>query len=257
MSKTIIEINPAFSNLDEEIRRLFKLLVKGKEENRLRLGNSDWIPEDAEYIYRGRNNLFRVMLDGKPFIVKDFKHPHFLNRYVYTTIRKSKAARSYANALRILSLGFNTPAPAAYFEMRKKGELYYSFYLCEELCNASEMRNWEDKKDADTLLRAFALEILRLHRNGVFHRDFTPGNILYVTPGKGIYNFYLIDLNRMKFGIRKFRKQIRMFRAINLKPAETERLARLYASAAGLDAEMVSKYALKELKKYLRKKKIG
>ena len=40
----------------------------------------------------------------------------------------------------------------------------------------------------------------RLHQHQVFHRDYSPGNILYRKIGEA-YDFSLVDINRMEFGV--------------------------------------------------------
>lgn len=265
MTKTIIKINPLHENLREDIERLLKETIaaktgsSGKQSDGVASGKrgcdkslhgNNGLPEGAEYIYQGRNNLFRAKVGDKNVIVKDFKKPNIINRYVYTTLRKSKAARSYLNALKMQELGFKTPEPIAYCEVRHGLELAYSFYISEELAGATEMRDWQSNPDCDTLLPAFAGEIKRLHDAGVWHKDFSPGNILYVRDEKGDYSFYYVDLNRMKFGVHDRERQMRMFRAINLDRSETERLGRLYGQVAGLDPEETGRKAVEELEGY-------
>lgn len=255
MSKTILKINPEYESLHAELKELLLNIVANKDAMKREQGNTDFLPKSSEYIYRGRNNLYRIKLGGKSYILKDFRRPHIVNRYVYTGIRKSKAARSYHNALKLIELGFNTPYPVAYFEIRRNCALLYSFYISEELGDAHEMRHWENYPDIDVLLPQFAKEILRLHKAGVWHKDFSPGNILFIRENAKIYKFYHVDLNRMKFGVSDHRKLMRMFRALNLQMSETENIARLYARAAGLDEELIVGQAKEQLQTYLRKKR--
>ena len=48
-----------------------------------------------------------------------FNLPGCINSYVYTTLRKSKAERSYLNSKKLQQLGFRTPAIIAYAEVRR------------------------------------------------------------------------------------------------------------------------------------------
>lgn len=252
--RTITEISPEFEYLRPELEKLFEELVEIKNGNKGGKGTEATMPSGAACIYRGRNVLYALRLKGESLVVKDFKRPHIINRYVYTTLRKSKAARSFLNARQLAACGFDTPAPAAYFEYRRGIELVYSFYVARELSGGSEMRRWEEKPEADKLLAAFADEMVRLHRAGVWIKDFSPGNILYTGEENTGFRFHHVDLNRISFGVKSERKLMRMFRAINLKPSETERLARLYAKSAGKDEEKTARRALRELDKYLRRK---
>ena len=70
-----------------------------------------------------RNVVEMVNLQGSPFVVKRYKEPNWLNRVVYTWLRKSKARRAYEYALRLLDEGVETPAPVAYIEI-KRGRLF-------------------------------------------------------------------------------------------------------------------------------------
>lgn len=212
-------------------------------------------PEQAEVIYRGRNILYRIDLGDIKAIVKDFKKPNIINAYVYTTIRESKAARSYRNATKILELGFDTPRPVAYGEVIKGLKLTNSYYISEELTGASEMRHWEDFDNADTLVPAFAREIWKLHQAGVWHKDFSPGNILYTGDSVQGYRFHYVDLNRMKFDVHDPKKLMSMFRSINLNPAETRRLGRAYAEASGEDPDKTEEKAASELEGYFAERR--
>ena len=64
---------------------------------------------DDHTIHKARNELKIIELDGIKTVVKSFKIPHLLNRIVYTFFRRSKAYKSYHNALRLQSLGISTP----------------------------------------------------------------------------------------------------------------------------------------------------
>ena len=262
MGNIKIEINPAYENLRPEIERIIFETIKGKDIAFLSDKKAKFLPKGGAYIYEGRNHLFRIDVrntdenGATPVVVKDFKRPNLLNRYVYTTLRKSKARRSFENALKMEQLGFGTPSPVAYCEVKRKGALLWSFYVSVELEGVSEMRRWEEKPEVDTLLPAFAEEIWRLHQAGVWHKDFSPGNVLYRRMADGNYKFYHVDLNRMKFDVHDRRRQMRMFRAINLNAAEIERLARLYARVSGKDEEATVRQALDALEGYFREQRM-
>lgn len=213
------------------------------------------MPEGAEVIYEGRNILYRIRFGEETVIVKDFRRPNAVNSFIYTTLRKSKAARSYENAMMMRRLGFDSPEPVAYAEVKEGIRLRRSIYVCKELSGATEMRHWEDFSNASTLVPAFAREMLRLHNAGVWHKDFSPGNVLYTGDDSSGYTFHYVDLNRMKFGVKKRGKLMRMFRAINLNPVETRRLAHLYAEAAGEDPDKLESEALGQLNGYFAERK--
>lgn len=216
---------------------------------------SDGVPADAEMIYKGRNRVYALTLyTGERVNIKAFKIPKALNPYIYTLIRKSKAERSYENARKLISMGFGSPEPLAYIEVHDGVRLKESYYVCRQL-EAQNMRHWEEKADCEPLLRALADEIVRLQKSGVWHKDFSPGNILYTGNNTDGYRFYYIDLNRMQFNVTDKATLMRMFRAINLDENETRRLGRYFGEAAGLDPEKTGDTAVGELRHYLEKKR--
>ncbi|MCM1092872.1 MAG: lipopolysaccharide kinase InaA family protein [Lachnospiraceae bacterium] len=211
------------------------------------------IPSSAEKIYEGRNALYRLTLGNTVAIIKAFKLPGFINSRIYTTLRKSKAYRSYHNSKKMISLGFHVPEPIAYIEVTRGMRLMESYYICEEI-KGRELRHWEDYPESVPMLPALAAEILKLHRAGVYHKDFSPGNILYTGNESTGYKFYFVDLNRMEFGVKSRKKLMSMFKSINLNTPEMLKLARLYAKAAGEDEETVAAEALAANKKYMAKR---
>ena len=196
------------------------------------------IPHDSTIIYRGRNTVYTTNIKGNKLNIKVFKKPNSFNAYIYTTLRKSKAHRSYLNALRLLDLGINTPQPIGYGEVIDKHKLTYSYYVSEQI-DVQNIRNWEEKADCEPLLRALAKEIIKFHQAGVWHKDFSGGNILYSGNEVTGYKFYYVDLNRMEFGVKSRRKLMTMFRDMNHSAIETEKIARYYAQETGEDPDKI------------------
>ena len=205
----------------------------------------------ARQIYRGaRNTLYDVAnSDGRHLCVKHFRKAKFPNSYIYTTLRHSKARRSYDHARQLLALGFLTPQPIAWSERRKGLKLLDSYYICEYL-DLPNIRDWGKLPDAERIIEALASFMVELHRAGVYHRDFSPGNLLVERKNDGSYRFYLVDINRMQFGVTDRRKLMSMFRSISLDADDTTRLARAYAKASGAEADAVVAEALKSLADY-------
>lgn len=214
------------------------------------------IPGDAEQIYAGRNNLYFIKdSDGTEVCVKDFHSPRFPNSYIYTHLRKSKAERSYTNALALIEMGFGTPEPYGFSEVTRNGRLTRSYYFCHAERETDNIRKWDRFPFVEELLAALAEEMARLHGKGVFMRDFSPGNILFSRTEKGEFRFMYVDLNRMEFGVFDPRKQMRNFRAIYIEPHQTARIARKYALATGADPDVTEAAALAELEKYFAEKR--
>ncbi|MDE6485291.1 MAG: lipopolysaccharide kinase InaA family protein [Duncaniella sp.] len=236
-----IVVNPRY----EHLRPYIIPIIKGQR------------PDGSKEFFRVRNSLYKTTVSGTDIVVKDFKKPNFINSYVYTNLRKSKACRSYENALRLLEAGFNTPEPIAYGEHKVNGRLVNCYYISSELKNATEIRNWTGLSCVDTLLPAFAEEIVRLHKSGIYNKDFTGGNVLFTGNAVSGYKFHYVDLNRIKFGEHRSRILLRMLGSIaNPDYTETRRIARLYAESAGMIPDKIESIAVKELDKYLNTRKI-
>lgn len=182
----------------------------------------------GEEIYRARNVVSHTRQCGFDLIVKSFRVPRLLNAFVYAHLRYSKARRSYDNALRLMSLGIGTAVPVAYVEIFSHGLLTRSYFISLRV-SGSEMRFWEKRPDSDLLLHKFAAFMIELRDKGVFHKDFSPGNVIVDDQ----YHFYLLDVNRMKFGVRNKERFIDNFARLHTEAAEIERLARIYAEIDG------------------------
>ncbi|MGB5990067.1 MAG: lipopolysaccharide kinase InaA family protein [Marinifilaceae bacterium] len=164
-------------------------------------------------IYDGRNQIRNIELDDIILNIKSFKKPNVINKLIYKYFRKSKAARSYEFANKLISLDLNTPINIAYIET---GKLFLSksYYICEYFENDFSMLEVLEERVADreNVIRQFANFTYSLHKKGVLHLDYSPGNILIKKLGDN-YIFSLVDINRMKFldvslemGIRNFSK---------------------------------------------------
>lgn len=212
--KTVI--NPAYGHVRPLVERILQ------EPGR--------VPDGARVIYDERNRLYQVQIGTDTFVVKAFRVPNPVNRLAYTTLRQSKARRSYDNAVRLQGMGVDTPDPVAWMEVRHGLLLSESFYI-SLLTPFPQIRHWERRPDAPRMLKAFGHEMLRLHRLGVWHKDFSPGNVLVETTPAGEYRFYHIDLNRMKFDDRNPRHLMDMFGRMHGRRECIADLARAYTDA--------------------------
>lgn len=212
------QINPAYSSFEGII-------------NNLRVT----FQEIGTTIYKIRNEVKVIEYNGMKFCVKSFGPPNIFNLFAYSFFRSSKAKRSYENALRLERMGIHTPAPVAYVEYYdSKGFMRNSFYISLYLEHDYRMDEvlYQDVPGKEDIIRQFARYVSNtLHLNGILHLDFGGNNVL-VNKVDGRYEFYLIDLNRMRF-----KKQIGMSKGIsNLKrlqgsPIEMSLLANHYAIA--------------------------
>lgn len=216
------------------------------------------IPAEATEVYHARNTVYTLDTDaGIRLSIKDFHTPSLINSLVYTHLRLSKARRSYENALRLISMDFDTPDPVAYIEIHRGARLTRSYYICRQIDGSEDLRLWHlrDATAMSPVLDALAHYMVHLHCAGVYHKDFSPGNILY-RKENGVYRFYLIDINRMTFGVHSRKRLMDNFSRIDIESVEaTADLAHRYATAANISPEKTEAEALKRLHDYLRGKR--
>ncbi|WP_124981109.1 lipopolysaccharide kinase InaA family protein [Nonlabens xiamenensis] len=148
-----------------------------------------------------RNQIKVVHHEGKKLVVKSFRKPNLVNRIVYGLIRKSKARRSYENACYLKDHQIGTPEPIAYLEQYTSIGLHTSYYVsdyAEHDFTFREIINDENLKDKNRILEQFAGFMYNMHEAGIYFLDHSPGNTLIKRDGDN-YEFYLVDLNRMRF----------------------------------------------------------
>lgn len=156
----------------------------------------------GEVLVKGQRNSIKLFTQSNLVInIKSFKKPNLVNKFVYRFFRRSKAQRSYEFGLELLKKGIGTPTPIGYFENRSFFTLQDSYYACEHLKYDLTYRELveTDYPDADNILRQFTQFTYMMHQKGVEFLDHSPGNTLIQNKGNGKYEFFLVDLNRMKF----------------------------------------------------------
>jgi tRNA A-37 threonylcarbamoyl transferase component Bud32 len=196
----------------------------------------DIFSRDTHSIHKARNELKIIELDGVKTVVKSFKVPHFLNRIIYTYLRKSKAYKSYHYALRLEELGISTPAPIALIECFESGLLADSYFISEYFDYDFTIRTplLEPLEDREEIFRAFAAYTYELHQKGVWHLDYSPGNILIKRSDQG-YQFSIVDINRMEFRPISALEGCENFNKLWASDEELEIMGREYARLSGLD----------------------
>jgi len=190
----------------------------------------------GEIIYDGRNVIKVISVDGLNINVKWFKEPNFINRFVYGFFRKSKAKRSYQYANILLQKEINTPEPISYSEEKNLLGFKHSFYvsLQEDFDGLMREFKWGKLQGRENLLTQFAQFTASMHEKEVLHIDYSPGNILYKKQGDN-YSFYLVDLNRMKFGKVSFDEGCANFRRLWGNDEMISFIASEYAKARGFN----------------------
>ncbi|MFK5983393.1 MAG: Kdo domain containing protein [Flavobacteriaceae bacterium] len=190
-----------------------------------------------------RNTIKKVSLDGIELNIKSFKIPHIINSVVYSIFRKSKANRSFFYANKLLSLDIKTPIPIAYFEFSKFIFLRNSYYVSKDLDYLLLYRDLvlnENYLDYDTILRQFTQFTFDLHEKGINFLDHSPGNTLITkNPITSNYEFYLVDLNRMKFQKMDYNERIKNFAKLTHKKSMVKIMANEYAKLLNIDESKV------------------
>ncbi len=193
--------------------------------------------DDATTIHASRNTLKVFKRATGNIVVKSFKVPNIINQVAYSFFRTSKAQRSYSHSQQLLQLGIATPRPIAFVEQRRWGLFKQSYYICEHIEYDFEIRavlNDAAFSDREQIFKAFAKFSYQLHEAGVYHVDYSPGNVLINKEGN-TYSFNIVDVNRMKF--ISFTDELRMknLSRFSASVEDTTRIARYYAHEAGLD----------------------
>lgn len=183
-------------------------------------------------IFKGnRNSIKSFQLDQLEINIKSFKSPNAFNSLIYQYVRPSKAKRSFEYALKLSDLGISTPQPIAYVEYYSISGLKSSYYISKHITYDLDFRVLIHKPDypnRENILRAFTEFTFQLHENNINFLDHSPGNTLIEKKGRG-YEFYLIDLNRMRFENMSFKKRMYNFRRLWLSKTMVKIMAETYA----------------------------
>ncbi|WP_142783280.1 lipopolysaccharide kinase InaA family protein [Changchengzhania lutea] len=212
---------------------------------------------------KGKRNVIKIIdLEDVLLNIKAFKIPNIINQIVYTFFRKSKAQRSFEYANTLISLGVGTPRPLAYFEYIKSWLFKESFYVSEQLdCDLTyrELTTNFNYPDYNHILRAFTKFTYSLHEKGIHFLDHSPGNTLIKKNGAN-YEFYLVDLNRMKFESLDFEARIKNFSRLTIHKSMVEVMSEEYAKLTGENYDKIFNLMWKETEgfqsRFHRKKRI-
>jgi hypothetical protein len=218
----------------------------------------------SDFVIGKRNRLKTFEFQGRIINIKSFKKPHIFNAVIYRFFRPSKAKRSYEFAKILEQKSIGTPKPIAYYEKYNLLGLSDSYYICEHLNFDFMIRDLietENFPDMENILKQFAQFSFKLHENGIDFLDHSPGNTLIKRRDQGGYDFFLIDLNRMKFHqSMDFQSRMKNLRKITpsqemIKIISTE-YAKLYNKSEAEVFENMWKYTSEFQKKSSNKKKL-
>ncbi|MEN8815526.1 MAG: lipopolysaccharide kinase InaA family protein [Nonlabens sp.] len=217
--------------------------------------------KSTEQLGDDRNKIKIVTYEGQNLVVKSFRTPNFINKIAYRFFRKSKAARSYYNALYLERNEIGTPSPVAYLEQLSAVGLHESYYVSaytDHDFTYREITNDDDLKDQENILIQFTQFMFKMHEAGVYFLDHSPGNTLIKKVGDQ-YQFYLVDLNRMKFYDIPYEERLKNFERLSPKKWMYDIMgaeyARLTANDATTTIETMWKYT-QEFQEAFHKKKL-
>jgi len=225
-----IVVNPAYELFDE-----FVYNIPEKFE------------QEGKTIHSLRNTIKTFDHNGRKIVVKSFHKPNFINKLIYGTFRASKAQRSYDYAQKLIALGIGTPAPIGYYEQKYGCFFSKSYYAClqsectnqfSDLIKDAEFPNRKD------ILKAIGRFTAELHEKGIWHRDYSEGNILFQMNDANI-NIEIIDLNRIEFGKLDLEKGCRNFERLNTDAKSLEIMAKEYANVRAFDPQTCIENILK------------
>lgn len=217
----------------------------------------DYFDASKESIHKARNELRIASIGGQKMVIKSFKVPHLLNRYVYANYRDSKAKKSYDNAIRLEALAINTPSPIAYLEFYDDGLLTQSYYITLLEPNDLTIREalHHDVTDHREILKAFTAFTYDLHKKEVWHVDYTPGNTL-ISKEEDDYRFSLVDINRMEFRPISPEEGTKAFSKLWAQDEDLRSMSIEYAALSGLDTKRSYELMAKHMAAVIQNKQI-
>lgn len=192
----------------------------------------------GKLIYKGRNELREITLNGICLVVKSYKIPNIVNRIAYGLFRPSKAERSYQYARLLLSKGINSPQPVAFYTERKGLFFSKSYYVSlKSECPHTYIDLLEQNiPNTEKIVRSIARVAAQMHEKGYLHKDFSRGNILFKDNGKNIL-IDIIDLNRIRFKKIDINDGCKNFERLPATPQIHRWLADEYALVRNFDAD--------------------
>ncbi len=197
--------------------------------------------QGSNFDERNRNSLKLFELQGKTINIKSFKKPNFFNSLIYRYMRPSKAKRSFEYAHKLIEKDIGTPTPVAFFEEKSTFGFSRSYYVSEHLnydITYRELVSDSLYTGNKEILEAFGKFTYALHEKGIHFLDHSVGNTL-ITISDNSYTFYLVDLNRMKFGTMDFYSRMKNFERLSKFQEHITHMARGYALASGEDESLI------------------
>ncbi len=176
----------------------YQTILDYKESNSFITNIRQYFRNSSNSIHKARNEIKIIKYNNNELVIKSFKVPHIINKIAYSFFRDSKAKKSYDYSIKIIDF---VPKPVAYIEFEKFGLIDDSYFVSENFNYDFTIReplldkNFQNREE---VFQAFARFTLKLHNQNIFHKDYSPGNIL-IKKEKDTYIFKIVDINRMGF----------------------------------------------------------
>lgn len=203
-----------------------------------------YFKESKNSIHKARNEIKIIDFEGKNLVIKSFKVPNLINRVVYTLFRDSKAKKSYDNSIKIAKF---VPKPIGYIEFKSFSLLHESYFVSENFEYDFTIREPLTESgflDKENIFKEFALFTYKLHVEGIFHLDYSPGNIL-IKKEAGGYTFKIVDINRMKFKTLSLDERLENFSKLWARDEDLKIIIKEYCLIMKCDEESSTRIALK------------
>lgn len=205
--------------------------------------------KNFETIKKERNTLKIFDLGKNKIVVKSFKVPNILNKIIYTFFKKTKAERSYNYAKKLLKLKINTAYPIGFYVTKNNQLIHRTFYICEYIDFDYTFDDFILKKfQFEEVTRLFSEFSYNLHQKNINFIDNTPGNTLIVTT-ENSFDFFLVDLNRMKFEKMTFKKRMKNLSKLTTDLKIINAVSEKYSKKINIDSDIV----FKKIKFYMEK----
>jgi len=214
--------------------------------------------DEGDLIVKGARNTIKSNKLGEEKVnIKYFKKPGLLKSIIYSFFRSTKAKRSFDYANYLIAHAIPTPFPIAYIEKRNSiGLLEDSYYICQQIDYDFTIRELIHDPlfpERNAILEQFANFTYKMHEANVNFLDHSPGNTLVVKKDSGKYDFYLIDLNRMKFEKMSLEARMDNFKKMWLSKAMVKVIAKAYAKLIDQPEEKLHAILLKKTREFKRK----
>ena len=225
---------------------------------------------DGDWIVKGtRNSIKSNFLENEKVNIKFFQKPGFFKSIIYSFFRATKAKRSFDYANYLIENKINTPFPIAYIvEKNSFGLIGNSYYISQQIEYDFTIRELIHNPlftNRTVILEQFATFTFKMHEAKINFLDHSPGNTLIVKKAEFNYDFYLIDLNRMKFENLSISNRMDNFKKMWLSKTMVKIIANRYAELSNentTDLQNIlllktKQFKYKTYRKNFFKKKIG